>query len=172
MAMRKLLLIVALGAALCPAAGLAQSVGFRECGIIGTWYGVGDSGTTWWATVTPGSTMIAGQFNMEWVLLEPTLGGFFPDAVRVTGASGVWKQLRHNTYEYTWVAHGLDASGAVVYTARVSGLHTRVDCNHMNINYALELWYGFPDISTEPASFCFPGTATETRMPLVQATCQ
>ncbi len=143
-----------------------------NCSRVGTWHGVGDSGSTWIAADTPGSSATVGQFALEWVLIDPTLGGFFPTVSRATNALGVWQKVNEHTYQYTWIAYGLDAGGLPVYVARASGIASMADCNHVNLTYALELFAPGQDISTEPPAFgTYCGTATETRMALVQATC-
>jgi hypothetical protein len=148
--------------------GLAQS---NNCGRVGTWFGQGDSGTTWIAIVTAGMSATVGQINMEWVLLEPTLGGFFPTAVRVTGGKGVWEKVNQNQYKYTWVAYGLDATGQPVYVARTSGFETIAGCDQTNITYTLELFSPEQNIWSDPPFFgAFTGTGVENRMPVVVVT--
>ena len=144
----------------------------NSCGIVGTWFGAGDSGTTWFSTYTKGSSSTVGQMNLEWILLDPTLGGFFPDAVRTTNGVGVWEKVNNHNYKYTWVAYAFDANGAIVYTTRVSGTESVVDCDHVDITYVLELWLPDQDMNTDPPFFCATGTALQTRMALTQATCQ
>ncbi|HSB07910.1 MAG TPA: hypothetical protein VLM38_00245 [Blastocatellia bacterium] len=144
----------------------------NNCSRVGTWHGAGDSGTTWMATDTPGSSATVGQFALEWVSIDPTLGGFFPTVTRATNALGVWQKVNEHTYQYTWIAYGLAADGSTVYVARASGIASMADCDHVNLTYVLELFLPTQDISTEPPEFgSFCGTATETRMALVQATC-
>lgn len=147
--------------------------GSNNCSRVGTWFGVGDSGITWMATDNPGANATVGQLALEWTVIDPTLGGYFPDVVRATNAVGVWQKVNRNTYEYTWIAYGLDAVGLPFYVARASGTASMADCDHVNITYALELFDPAQDMSTEPPLYgCFSGTATETRVPLVQATCE
>ena len=144
----------------------------NNCTTVGTWFGVTADGTTWMDTVTPGSSATVGQMNLEWVVLDPTLGGFLPQAVRATNAVGVWEKVNEKNYQYTWVVYVLDANGAPVFVARASGTESLVDCDHMNITYVLEVFFPGQDMNAEPPFFCYAGTATETRMPLVQAVCQ
>lgn len=142
------------------------------CGKLGTFHGeAADMGITWMVVNTPGQNAIHGQFTVEWIEIDPTLGGF-PDAVRITDASGVWEKTGWNVYKYTWIAYGLDQNGFLVYSARASGTAKMTDCNHVDLNYVLELWPAGFDIYTNPPIVCVPGTATETRMPLVQASCE
>jgi hypothetical protein len=151
--------------------GVGAMAAAKGCTMVGTWFGAGDSGITWMATNAPGPSATAGEVNIEWVLMDATLGGFFPAAVRVTNAVGVWQKGSRQIFPYTWVAYAFDVNGALVYTARASGVHTAVDCDHWNITYVLEIWLPSQDMNDDPPYFCAPGTATETRMPLVQATC-
>jgi hypothetical protein len=177
--MRKQLVVMGLGAAFLALIAFADSPpevpeaqAASECGIVGTWFGVGDSGTAWMDVATPGVSPTSGQFEMEWVSLDPTLGGYFPDAVRATRAGGVWRQLSVRTFRYTWIAYGLALDGSLVYTVRVSGTKTRRSCNRLDVSYVLELWLPEQTVSEDPPFFCMPGTATETRMTLVQGNCQ
>jgi hypothetical protein len=145
--------------------GLAQS---KECGRVGTWFGLGDSGSTWIAVDTRGSSATTGQLTLEWALVDPTLGGFFPTAARVTGATGVWEKVNELKYKYTWVAYGLTAEGLPVFLARTSGFATMAGCDRVDITYALELFEPGQDMWTDdPAFGTFAGTGIETRMPVV-----
>ncbi len=177
--MRKQIVVMGLGAALLALAAFADSPVevpeaqvASECSIVGTWFGVGDSGTAWMDVATPGVSPTSGQFDLEWVSLDPTLGGYFPDAVQATRAGGVWRQHNARSFHYTWIAYGLALDGSLVYTVRVNGTKTRTGCNLLNVSYVLELWLPDQDVSTDPPFFCMPGTATETRMKVVQKSCQ
>ena len=91
-------------------------------------------------------------------------------AVRVTNSYGVWRKVNHRIYRFTWVGRGLDMNGEVVYTIRSSGQGEILDCSNVDITFVLEIWDGNADVYTEdPMITLPPGTAFETRMPLVQA---
>ena len=151
------------------AADLTNCQRSNSCSRVGTWHGLGDSGISWMATDTPGSNATVGQIALEWVVIDPTLGGFFQTAVRATNPLGVWQKVNQRKYTYTWIAYGLDAGGLPVYVARASGMASMVDCDHVRLTYALELFDPAQDISTESPLFgTVTGTATETRMALVQ----
>ena len=177
MSVRKVIVSgVALAVVLAAAAfagGAERPGGGATCSRVGTWFGLGDQGFQWIAIDDPGPNATAGQVTLEWTFLDPTLGGFFPDAAGVTSGVGVWGKLNRHLYQYTWVAYGLDAGGMWVYIARASGTAEMTDCDHVDINYVLEIFDPMQDIWTQsPAYGCFAGTAQETRMPLVQATCE
>lgn len=145
------------------------------CNRLGVWYGEGDQGYSWMVVETPGWNAISGQFTVEWIELDPTLGGFFPEAVRATNAVGVWEKVGRLMYEYTWIAYGLDEDSGVLYTARASGEAELVDCDNVDMDYVLEFWPGKIVFSTDPNDpvpepiFTTPrGFGSETRMPLVQ----
>jgi hypothetical protein len=153
----------------------ANDGGFHRrglCSMVGTWQGEGPQGGIWFTVYTPGRNAINGQVTGESVLFDPTLGGFFPDAVRVTNPVGVWKKTGWRRYQFTTRAYGLDQYGEVIYTWRVSGETELVDCEHGDSTFVTELWLAGDDISTDPPFLCFPGTAVETRVPLVQASCE
>jgi len=144
--------------------GLAQS---GNCGREGTWFGEGDSGITWMATDTRGANATVGQFDIEWVSIDPTLGNFFPTSVRVTGAKGVWKKVTQRKYKYTWVAYGVAADNSLVVVARASGFAILAGCNRANLTYTLEFFDPAQNIWTDQPGFTATGTAVEKRMPLV-----
>ena len=145
--------------------GLAQS---NNCGRVGTWFGRADSGITWMAIDLRGVSAAAGQVELDWVMIDPTLGGFFPTVVRATAGKGVWESVNQSKYRYTWVAYGLDAAGQQVFVARASGFATTAGCNQVNITYTLELFAPVQDIWSAPPSFgAITGTAVEKRMPMV-----
>ena len=150
--------------------GLAMAAS-NECSRVGMWHGEGDQGFTWMVPVSAGADATNGQFTVEWIVIDPTLGGMFTEAVRVTNGFGVWKKVNKHTYQYTWIAYGLAQDGMVIYTARASGIESMVDCDHFDVTYVLELWLGAADVSVDEPIFYAPGTATERRMPLVQASC-
>ena len=152
------------------------------CSRVGTWYGTGDQGYSWIAIDGLGQSAINGHIIVEWIEIDPTLGIAEPPfsyVVRVTNAIGIWKKVSNQIYQYTWVAYGLAQNGDVVYTARASGTAELVDCDNVDMNYVLEFWPGKIVFSTDPDDvppdpiLTTPlGFGSETRMPLVQATCQ
>ena len=150
--------------------GLAMAAS-KECSRVGMWHGEGDQGFTWMVAASPGADATNGQFTVEWIVIDPTLGGMFTDAVRVTNGYGVWKKVNKHTYQYTWIAYGFDQDGMVIYKARASGTESMVDCDHIAVTYVMELWLVGADISTDQLILCAPGTATETRMAFVQGSC-
>jgi hypothetical protein len=154
----------------------AKPWGFQNIGLhgkVGTWHGVAaDLGITWMAVNTPGQNAFNGQMTVEWIEIDPTLFGNFSEAARVTNAVGVWKQVGWRVYPFNWIGYGLDEAGVVVYTARASGEAYLVDCDRLDITYVLEVWPAGYDISTDTPPICIPGTAVETRMLLVEASCE
>lgn len=170
--------VIAVGivlAALCAAPVFADAPGVggsNNCSNVGTWQGLGDTGFTWMNIITPGANATVGQLDLEWVLVDPTLFGFFPEAVRVTNAIGVWEKVNRHTYVVTWVAWGFDMNGVPVYVGRLSGTDTMLDCDHIDVDYVLEVFLPGQDMDTDPPIFCANGHASETRMPLVQAICE
>jgi hypothetical protein len=144
------------------------------CGKVGTFHGeAADMGFTWMVVNTPGQNAANGQFTVEWIEIDPTLVGNFPDATRMTNAYGVWKKVGWNVYKYTWIAYGLDQDGFLVYSVRASGTAKLTNCNHADLNYVLEIWPAGLDIYEDESPIPpIPGSGVETRMPLVQATCE
>ncbi len=171
-------IIVAVGIALLFATVVASAqqarrrdaVQSNNCGRVGTWFGQSDSGFTWMSIESPGVSATVGQVHLDWILVDPTLGGFFPTAVRVPPGLGVWEKVNQRQYKYTWVAYALDAAGQPVVVARTSGFDTITGCDRTDLEYTLELFAPAQDIWSEKPLFgAFKGTGLETRMPLVVA---
>lgn len=160
----------------------AKQWGFQNklCNRLGTWYGENDQGATWMAVYNPGQFPDNGQLTIEWIEHDSTGGGLFPEAVRLTQAFGVWEKVipghfheeSRPHYRYTFIAHGLDQQGMLIYMARASGEMKLTDCNHVNNTYVLEFWLAGDDIYSDTPFLCITGTGTETRMPLVKASCR
>lgn len=149
------------------------------CTMVGTWQGENLQGGAWFTVYTPGQNAFNGQVTGEFIQIDPTFFGSFPNTVRVTNPVGVWKKVGWRRYQYTTRAFGLDEYGDVVYIWRISGESELVDCDHCETTTSvIELWYGedvdiSTDISIVPPNLCVPGGFTyETRIPLVQASCE
>jgi len=143
----------------------------KNCSVLGTWHGVVNSGATYMVTITRGQSATVGQFVAEWVLWDPTLEGYFTDAVRTTNPMGVWEKVNGNTSKWTWIAYGLDGIGQPLYTIRASGISSMVNCDELHLTYVTEVFLPSQDISKDTPIAVFCGTGIETRMQLVQATC-
>lgn len=137
----------------------------NSCSRVGTWFGVADLGFRWLGTDTPGPNATGGQIDLEWYVLDPTLGiPDFSTVTRTTAGRGIWQMISHGKYQYTWVAYGLANPMTPVYAARVSGLVTHTDCDHANFTYKLELFLASQDISTGTPISTTYGIGAETRM--------
>jgi hypothetical protein len=140
----------------------------RPCTEEGTWHGVADNGFTWMNTITRGVDATRGQLDLAWVTIDPTLGGTFANAARVTPARGVWSKVGRKDALWTWIAYASEANGTPAYAIRSSGRHHMPDCEHLDIEYALEIFLPSQDMATDPPIAVPRGTARETRMPLIQ----
>ncbi len=140
----------------------------RLCTEEGAWRGAADNGFTWMNIVTRGADATAGQLDLAWVVIDPTLGGVFAVATRVTPARGVWKKDGNRDARWTWITFGLDTQGTPIYAIRASGTHHMPDCQHLEIAYALEVFLAAQDMASDTPIAVIRGTALETRIPLVQ----
>jgi hypothetical protein len=168
----KVFLLVAATCAVLLFLGGSAMAASNNCPALGAYFGTSAFGNSWIATITRGSSATVGQAYLEWVYFDATLGGAFPSAVRLANSVGVWKKVEGNLVEWTWVSHGFDASGTVLYKLRASGTWWFVDCDHAEEAYVVEVFLASQDMNTDPPVSCFPGTATETRMQVVQAVCE
>ena len=178
MVLTALLVIVATGTVAWDSPGPDS----KECGLIGTWYGHAYSTMTWLAVQTAGSKDARnGEMLLNWVHVSSGLlqvNGY--PATSLTPGHGVWELTDKGPccsgkgqYNYTWYAYGLNASGNVLYSVRVSGLATNTDCDDVAIDFTYEVFDGqvLPqDMSEGTPVFTIqsePGNSGETRVPLV-----
>jgi hypothetical protein len=140
----------------------------RICKLHGSWIGYDDSGSYWLATYH-GKTAFSGTSDLDFPLFEPTLGGLFPEAVKVSSARGVWERTGVNTFAYTLILFGIDGNGAVSWILKNSGDKTLTEnCSLMSIKSSIEVF--LPDVDPfdgEPI-ICIPPppepTSWEVRM--------
>ncbi len=160
------LAVLTLGAGWVAAAD-AQTPG--PCTEPGSWLGVADNGFKWMNIITRGQDATSGQLDLAWVIVDPTLGGAFPNAARVTPARGVWKKTSARDALWTWTSYGLDDGGTPAYVIRASGTHHMADCDHLEISYTLDVFLPSQNMATDAPIASLQGTALETRMLLVES---
>lgn len=174
--------IAAIGTTAWAGTGTGPGPDSKECGLIGTWSGWADyawptSSTAptpsiaWLGIHTAGSQNAKnGEMLLNWVFVNGnllTLYGHYP-ASHLTPGHGVWEQINNNQYSYTWYAYGLDASGSPLYSVKVSGLVTNMNCDNASITYKYEVFNGLvspQNMSSSPYATKL-GIAGETRVPL------
>ena len=148
----------------------------QECGLIGTWTGHAASSMYWLGVQTPGSNGPAdGEMLLNWTeIASYLLHAGYPDVTHMTPGHGVWQKSGNGPasvqYNYTWYAYGLDDSGYVEYSVRVSGVAQNTDCNDVSINYTYEVFDGYvlpQNMSGVTPVDTITGAAAETRVPLV-----
>ena len=142
------------------------------CGAEGTWHGVADNGFAWVNTITRGATASCGQVDLMWVGIDPTLGGAFASAARISNGRGVWRKISRQQAQWTWMAFASDAGGALVYIARVVGTHTMPSCDRIDIEYAFEVFLPWQDLAADAPVACLRGTSVETRMRMMHSMCE
>lgn len=156
--------------------GAGSMAASKNCTIVGAWMGVGQSEVRvvdfrWTELVSPGQSATVGGVAIEWAQMDPTFGGSYPSAVRVTPGLGSWEKGKKQTTTYTWIAYGVTASGNIDYIIRGSGTKTMADCDHVTMTFVLEFFNPPQDITWEAPLWCLTGLATELRVGAVQATC-
>jgi hypothetical protein len=152
----------------------------KESGLIGTWSGWADApwsyglNADWLAVCTPGSNGAKnGEMVMNWVYLNPYLRNWYnnyPAVVNLTPGHGVWEQTGKNQYKYVWYAYGVDSSGNVVNSFRVTGTATNTDADNFSLTYLYEVFNGVvapQDMSTQTPAHSTAGNGGLTRIPLV-----
>lgn len=114
----------------------------KGCSQQGTWFGVvspEDTTLTGWIAVVTGKSENSGTNNLDYPTFDPTLGGNFPSAVRISTTRGAWERTGGNTFNYTFMGIAVDEFGIPVWIAKVSGQSTlSADCNSETITAVLE----------------------------------
>jgi len=172
---RSLLLASALCAILIfalsvPAA--AQSPELAGCRLQGSWVAEldvppGPPGR-FFTQYAAGANATTGPLTLEWIEFDPTLGGAFASAVRATQGVGEWR-LHGQSYDYVWVAYGLDIVGNTLYTLRSSGTGTFQGCGTIVFDWVLDV--EVPTPGGPLLVSCLAGTGTKQRIPLEPAAC-
>jgi hypothetical protein len=98
-----------------------------SCRLQGSWLSEVDIGGMFFAQYEGGANATSGPLSLEWILFDTTLFNNFPTAVRLTQAAGGWRS-HGRSYDYTWVAYGLDSAGIPVYAIKGSGTGPRGLC--------------------------------------------
>ena len=118
----------------------------RRCSNIGTWFGV--AGLDDSTPTGPFWTVIGISKNHGTNILEfpnnpdPTLGGFFPEAVKTTALRGNWDRTGNTTFVYTSMGFALNEFNQMVGIARFRGdvtLHR--DCQFANVTAVIDIFY-------------------------------
>jgi len=142
------------------------------CGLPGSWAGEVDIGARFFAQYSRGGWAGGGPLTIEWIVLDPTLFGNFPAAVRTTQSVGVWRMETGNTYSYTWVAYGLDMNGTPVYAIKTSGMGTIRDCHSTDFDWVMEVFPAPLDPLHDEPPVCLAGTGTKERIPIELGICE
>lgn len=140
------------------------------CVLPGSWLGEVDIGARFFAQYNPDG-LARGSVTIEWIVVDPTLFGNFPEAVHATQGVGVWRMENWYTYSYTWIAYGLDEYGMPVYAIKTSGEGTIRDCHSTDFDWVMEIFPAPLDPLLDDAPFCLAGLGTKQRIPIAQGTC-
>jgi hypothetical protein len=139
-----LLLASALVLLTAPTTGFSKDNDSAGCRFQGSWIGYNDAGARWLSTAA-GQSASFGTYALETPGLDVTFGQAFP-AANASAFRGSWERLDGNTFGATLLAIAVDASGAPVYIAKLSGIDTlSKDCNSMSIVATIELFLGNED---------------------------
>lgn len=139
-----LLLASALAFLTAPTTGFSKDNDSAGCRFQGSWIGYNDAGARWVSTAA-GQSASSGTYALETPGLDVTFGQAFP-AANASAFRGSWERIDGNTFGATLLAIAVDASGAPVYIAKLSGIDTlSKDCNTMSIVATVELFLGNED---------------------------
>jgi len=140
------------------------------CALPGSWVGEVDIGARFFAQYNL-EGWARGSVTIEWIMVDPTLFGYFPEAVRATQGAGVWRMENWYTYSYTWIAYGLDENGMPVYAIKTSGMGTIRDCHSTDFDWVMEVFPTPLDPLLDDTPVCLAGFGTKQRIPIALGTC-
>jgi hypothetical protein len=150
----------------------------QPCTVEGAWISEADVGAVFFKVANRGANANSGTLFIEWVVMDPTLFGNFPDAVTLTQGVGVWQHhlnedvAGNRETHYTWMAYGLGSDGLPVYVVvKVSGADTLQSCNTIAFDYVMEIFLASQDPFVDPPIACIEGTGVKHRIPVTAASC-
>jgi hypothetical protein len=135
---------------MCMAApGLAAAGDARkDCSLLGTWFGTDPTThvlTGWMVSVT-GQSNNEGTNNLEYPVFDPTLGGGFSNAVRLSTLRGVWERTGGRTFAYSFMGMAVDTTNMPVWIGKVTGtIGLSEDCRTEAITASLAVY--LPNVS-------------------------
>lgn len=147
------------------------------CTVEGAWLSQADVGAVFFKVANRGANATSGSLSIEWVAMDPTLFGNFPDAVKLTQGVGVWSARltegveRSRPTHYTWMAYGLGSDGLPIYVLVVSGTDTMQDCNNLAFDYVMEIFLASQDPFVDEPVACMEGTGVKHRIPATVGSC-
>lgn len=134
--------VLMLGLAI-PGAAIAGNAG-KGCTLQGTWFGVvspDDTTLTGWMVTVAGKSANEGTNNLEYPNFDPTFGGMFPTAARLSTLRGAWERTGGNTFAYTMIGIAVDEFNVPVWIGKLSGDTTlSSDCKSEFITATLEVF--------------------------------
>jgi hypothetical protein len=115
-----------------------------SCQLLGTWFGIVSPDNpllTGWVVSVTGQNNSHGTNNLEYPTFDPTLGGAFGMAARVSTLRGVWQRTGGNTFVYSFMGIAVTSENAPVWIGRVSGtIKLSADCSTELITAGLEIF--------------------------------
>lgn len=98
----------------------------KGCNFIGSWIGYDELGAAWTLQVN-GQSASSGTSSLHHLRFDPTLFGYFPDAVDLTHDAGAWIRTGGNTFASTGIVFAYDVNGIPQYQAKITARDTLMD---------------------------------------------
>jgi hypothetical protein len=154
----------------------APGGGNGVCTTDGAWFGVSPYWGLTWTIVYQSDSHWTGSFSLRFIGGDPTLGGFFPDAVSLSETVGTWERTGRRTFTYTMIHWGLAEGGQQpVFILKNSGTSVVTgDCDQLEITSDFLAFYDPTQdpLGEDPPAFgCFPdgSVSTARRIPVEPA---
>ena len=155
-----------------PAVGGGEGV----CTTDGAWFGVSPYWGLSWTIVFQSDSHWTGSFSLRFIGGDPTVGGYFPDAVSLSETVGTWERTGRRTFRYTMVHWGLAEGGQEpVFILKNSGTSVVTgQCDQLELTNEFLAFYDptqDPFGDDPPAFGCFPdgSVSTARRIPVEPA---
>lgn len=101
--------------------GLGGNNGNGVCTLDGAWLGQSPMWGMSWMVEYESHSHWTGSFTMEFIGGDPTFLGAYPTAVGWSAIAGTWVRTGRRSFDYTFIAYGLDAMGQPVYITKNTG---------------------------------------------------
>lgn len=104
------------------------------CTLDGAWLGQSPMWGVSWVVDYDSDTHWTGSFTMDFIGGDPTLMGLYPTAVGYSMIAGSWMRTGPRTFDYTFIAYGVDMFGLPVYITKNTG-NSAISgrCDHLDV---------------------------------------
>lgn len=139
---------------LSPTTALAD----KACSFRGSWYGFLPTLQLDFMSTAHGLSGSRGTYTIEIPGFDPTLFGYYPDAVKISTLRGTWERINNQSIAFTVIGYAVDLYGQTQWIGKISGIDTFTeDCNSISISNTTEVFEPGDDPFQDSFVLAFPG---------------